>query len=47
MSNTGRAIAFASRLYGQRASTAYAGYVKRVPLALLRFRPGWAGLGMK
>jgi len=42
MSNAGQAIAFASRLYGQRAGTAYAGYVKRNPLALLRLRPGRA-----
>jgi len=38
MSDVGRALAFASRLYGQRAGTAYAGYVKRDPLALLRLR---------
>src|SRR6516225_4694602 len=42
MSNAGQAIAFASRLYGQRAGTAYAGYVRRDPLALLRLRPGRA-----
>ena len=42
MSDVGRALAFASRLYGQRAGTAYAGYVKRDPLALLRLRPGRA-----
>ena len=42
MSDVGQAIAFASRLYGQRASTAYAGYVRRDPLALLRLRPGRA-----
>jgi P450-derived glycosyltransferase activator len=42
MSDIGQAIAFASRLYGQRAGTAYAGYVKRDPLALLRLRPGRA-----
>jgi P450-derived glycosyltransferase activator len=42
LSDVGQAIAFASRLYGQRASTAYAGYVRRDPLALLRLRPGRA-----
>jgi hypothetical protein len=42
MSDAGRAIAFASRLYGQPASTIYAGYMKRDPLAVLRLRPGRA-----
>jgi hypothetical protein len=42
MSDVGRAIAFACRRYGQPASTIYAGYMKRDPLALLRLRPGRA-----
>jgi hypothetical protein len=33
MNDTGRAIALASRLYGERASTAYAGYIHRDPMA--------------
>jgi hypothetical protein len=34
------AAAFAARLYCQRAGTAYAGYLRRDPMALLRLRPG-------
>jgi cytochrome P450 len=40
MNDTGRAIAYASRLYLQRANTAYAGYIHRDPMALLRLSPG-------
>src|SRR5215469_2743275 len=40
MNGTGRAIAYASRMYGQRANTAYAGYIHRDPMALLRLSPG-------
>jgi hypothetical protein len=42
MSKLGQAITFAAGLYRQRAAVAYAGYVKRDPLALLRLRPGRA-----
>jgi hypothetical protein len=42
MNDTGRAIAYASRLYRQRAETAYAGYAHRDPMALLRLSPGGA-----
>ena len=42
MSDVKAAIAFAARLHGQRASTAYAGYVRRDPLALLRLPAGRA-----
>jgi P450-derived glycosyltransferase activator len=42
MSNLGPVIAFASRLYRDQASTAYAGYVRRDPMALLELRPGRA-----
>ena len=42
MSDVKAAIAFAARLHGQRASTAYAGYVRRDPLALLRLPGGRA-----
>jgi hypothetical protein len=42
MNDTGRAIAYASRLYLQRANTAYAGYIHRDPMALLRLSPGRA-----
>lgn len=40
MSDLSQAIAFASRLYRQRAGTAYAGYIKRDPMARLELRPG-------
>lgn len=40
MSDLGRVISFASRLYGERVGVAYAGYVRRDPLALLRLGPG-------
>jgi P450-derived glycosyltransferase activator len=40
MSDLGKAISFASGLYRERASTLYAGYVGRDPLALLRLRAG-------
>src|SRR5215469_16473528 len=40
MNGTGRAIAYAARLYLQRANTAYAGYIHRDPMALLRLSPG-------
>jgi len=42
MNDTGRAIAYASSLYLQRANTAYAGYIQRDPMALLRLGPGRA-----
>ena len=42
MSNLGPVIAFASHLYRDQASTAYAGYVRRDPMALLELRPGRA-----
>jgi len=42
MTDIGRAIALGSRRYGERASTAYAGYIHRDPMALLRLRPGRA-----
>jgi P450-derived glycosyltransferase activator len=35
-----QAITFGSRLYRQRADTAYAGHVRRDPMALLQLRPG-------
>jgi cytochrome P450 len=35
-----QAITFAMRLYRQRADIAYAGYVRRDPMALLQLRPG-------
>ena len=40
MSDFGQAAAFAGRLYRQRASMAYAGYIHRDPMALLQMRPG-------
>jgi cytochrome P450 len=40
MSQLGQAVSFASRLYRQRADVAFAGYVKRDPMALLQMRPG-------
>jgi len=40
MTELGQAISFASNLYRQRADIAYAGYVKRDPMALLQLRPG-------
>ncbi len=40
MSDFGAAIKFASQLYRQRADIAYAGYVRRDPVALLSLRPG-------
>jgi cytochrome P450 len=40
MSELGQALSFASGLYRQRASVAYAGYVRRDPMARLSLRPG-------
>src|ERR1700735_4853990 len=40
MSDLGQAIAFACRLYRRRAGIAYAGYIRRDPVALLSLRPG-------
>jgi hypothetical protein len=40
MTELGQAIAFASRLYRQRARVAYAGYLRRDPMALLQLRSG-------
>ena len=42
MSDLGQAVTFAVNLYRQRAGIAYAGYLKREPLALLQLRPGRA-----
>ena len=42
MSEAGRAAAFAARLYWQRAAVAYAGHVRRDPMALLNLRQGRA-----
>jgi cytochrome P450 len=42
MSDLGKAVTFAVNLYRQRAGVAYAGYVRRQPLALLQLRPGRA-----
>ena len=42
MSEAGRAAAFAARLYWQRATVAYAGHVRRDPMALLNLRQGRA-----
>ena len=42
MNDISRAIALSSRLYGERAATAYAGYIQKDPMALLRLRPGRA-----
>jgi cytochrome P450 len=40
MSQLGQALSFAKGLYKQNATIAYAGYVRRDPLALLSMRPG-------
>jgi len=40
MSQLGQTVSFATRLYRQRANIAFAGHVKRDPLALLTLRPG-------
>jgi cytochrome P450 len=42
VSEAGRAVAFAVGLYRQRATVAYAGHVRRDPLALLNLRRGRA-----
>jgi cytochrome P450 len=42
MTEIGQAVAFASGLYWQRATTAYAGYVRRDPLARLMLPEGHA-----
>gem|GEM_PF-215132 len=42
MSEAGRAVAFAAGLYRQQAAVAYAGHVRRDPLALLNLRQGRA-----
>jgi hypothetical protein len=42
MSDLGTAVSFASGLYREQVSTAYAGYVRRDPMALLKLRPGRA-----
>jgi cytochrome P450 len=42
MSEIGQAVAFAASLYRQRATVAYAGHVRRDPLALLKLRQGQA-----
>jgi cytochrome P450 len=40
MSRIGRAMSFATQLYGLRVGTVYAGYVNRDPMAQLQLRPG-------
>ena len=40
MSDLGRAAAFATNLYAQRAGVAFAGYLRRDPMALLSLRAG-------
>ena len=40
MSDVGRAVAFAARLYRQRTAVACSGYVRRDPMALLNLRFG-------
>src|SRR5215468_5501414 len=40
MSDVGRAVSFAAQLYGLRAATVYAAYVRRDPMARLHLRPG-------
>src|ERR1051326_7394428 len=40
MSKIGQAAGFACRLYAQRARIAWAGYVRRDPMARLHLRPG-------
>ena len=40
MTDIKAAAAFAARLYRQQADVAYAGYVRRDPMALLKLRPG-------
>jgi len=42
MSDVGRAVAFAARLYRQRTAVACSGYVRRDPMALLNLRQGRA-----
>src|SRR5215471_6889496 len=42
MNDIGRAIAYASGLYLQRANTAHSGYIHRDPMALLRLSQGRA-----
>ena len=42
MSDLRRVISFAAGLYRQRAGVAFAGYVRRDPLARLTLRPGRA-----
>jgi len=42
MGQLSQAVSFARGLYRQRADMAYAGYVRRDPLALLQLRPGRA-----
>jgi cytochrome P450 len=40
MSDIGRAVSFAAQLYGLRAATAYAAFVRRDPMARLQLAPG-------
>ncbi len=42
MSEASRAVAFAVSLYREKAAVAYAGHVRRHPLALLNLRQGRA-----
>jgi P450-derived glycosyltransferase activator len=42
MSEAGQSVAFAARLYWERAAVVYTGYVKRDPMALLNLRQGRA-----
>src|SRR5437764_12237687 len=40
MSRLGQALSLATALYRQRIGFAYAGYIRREPMALLQLRPG-------
>jgi cytochrome P450 len=42
MSDLGQAVAFATKLYWQKAAVGYAGHVRRQPMALLNLRQGRA-----
>ncbi|HEY2673263.1 MAG TPA: hypothetical protein VGJ07_23235 [Rugosimonospora sp.] len=40
MGQVRQVLSFATNLYGQRAATVYAGYVRREQIALLQLKPG-------
>ena len=40
MSSVTQTVKFASQLYRQKAGVAFAGYVRRDPMALIGLRPG-------